>query len=434
MVTGSFRLARIPPVRFGAGRIAELPEAAAPFCSNGRRALLVTGASSLAASGRLERIRQGLVKAGLDVLSVSVAGEPTTAFIDHTCAELRGTGIEVVVGAGGGSVIDAAKAISAMLPHRNSVLDHLEDVGTGAPHSGEKVPFVAVPTTSGTGGEMTKNAVISAVGPEGYKKSIRHDAFIPDAVIVDPELMLSCPPAVTAACGMDAFTQLLEPFLSPATNPMVDALAWSGLERVAANLLPACGGGAGDVEVRAGMAYASMMSGIALANAGLGIVHGLASPLGGWFPIPHGVVCGTLVAEATAANIAALRRLREAGPGEGAGSAKGMGGGMGAEAQARASLEKYARVGALLDGSAGSTADAGPRSGSAASLDAGVDRDCDRLVERLREWTAALELPRLGAFGLVEADLDRAAAAAGNRNNPVALTREEIRGILAKRL
>jgi alcohol dehydrogenase len=434
MVTGSFRLARIPPVRFGAGRIAELPEAAAPFCRHGRRALLVTGASSLAASGRLERIREGLRKAGLDVLAVSAEGEPTTAFIDGTCAELRGAGIEVVIGAGGGSVIDAAKALSAMLPHRNSVLDHLEDVGTGAPHSGVKVPFVAVPTTSGTGGEVTKNAVLSEVGPEGYKKSIRHDAFIPDAVIVDPELMLTCPPGVTAACGMDAFTQLLEPYLSPASNPAVDALAWSGLERIAANLLPACGDGAGDVEVRAGMAYASMMSGIALANAGLGIVHGLASPLGGWFPIPHGVVCGTLVAGATAANIAALRRLRENGPsGEGGEAGTGRLADAAARARAEAGLAKYARVGALLDGADGAAARAG--FGPAGPADAReTDRACDRLVDRLREWTEALGLPPLGAFGIREADLDRVAAAAGNRNNPVALDRGEIRAILAGRL
>jgi alcohol dehydrogenase len=428
MVTGSFRMARIPPVRFGAGRIAELPEAALPF---GRRALLVTGASSLAASGRLERIREGLRKAGMDVLTVSVEGEPTAAFVDGTCADLRGAGIQVVIGAGGGSVIDAAKAISAMLPHRNSVSDHLEDVGSGAPHSGVKTPFVAVPTTSGTGGEMTKNAVLSKVGPDGYKKSIRHDAFIPDAVIVDPELMLSCPPAVTAACGMDAFTQLLEPYLSPAANPVVDALAWSGLERIAAHLLPACGDGAGDVEVRAGMAYASMLSGIALANAGLGIVHGLASPLGGWFPIPHGVVCGTLVAEATAANIAALRRLREDGSvGPGAASAKAGSLGAATRAQAVSALARYARVGSLLDDPPGARGGPGPDAGDARE----TDRSCDRLVGRLREWSDALRLPRLGAFGLRVTDLDRVAAAAGNRNNPVPLSEEEIRGILANRL
>jgi alcohol dehydrogenase len=284
-----------------------------------------------------------------------------------------------------------------MLPHRNSVLDHLEDVGANLPHSGVKVPYVAVPTTSGTGGEMTKNAVLSMVGPEGYKKSLRHDNLIPDAVIVDPELMLSCPPHVTAACGMDAFTQLLEPYLSPLASPLSDALAWSGLEKARENMVAAATGRGGDLEVRAGMAYASMLSGAALANAGLGLVHGLASPIGGFFEIPHGVVCGTLVAETTAANIAALRR---------------QGGNPGA------GLSKYAKVGVLFGGDAGK----------------GEAWNCDFLVERLHALTEALRLPRLSAYGIGEGDLDRIVAKTGNRQNPVKLSPEAIRGLLARRL
>ena len=199
---------------------------------------------------------------------------------------------------------------------------------------------------------------------------------------------------------MDAFTQLLEPYLSPIASPLTDALALSGLEKIRENLVPACTHGAGDVEVRAGMAYASMLSGVVLANAGLGIVHGLASPLGGYFPIPHGVVCGTLVASATESNIAALRR-------------KG----------ATAALEKYAKVGALFGGK-----------GGAAGPGAGTDYYCDLLVERLREWTEILALPRLGGYGIREADLPRIADKAGNRNNPVELSRDEICALLARRL
>ena len=364
----------------------------------GRHALLVTGSSSLKSSGRLDGILAALDADGIATRTVAIDGEPSTAFIDATCASLRESGIGLVIGIGGGSVIDGAKALSAMLPHGNSVLDHLEDVGRNVPHSGVKLPFVAVPTTSGTGGEMTKNAVLSDVGPDGYKKSLRHDAFIPDAVILDPELMLSCPPAVTAACGMDAFTQLLEPYLSPAASPVTDSLALGAMERVRDNLAAACGEGAGDVEVRAGMAYAAMISGIALANAGLGIVHGLASPIGGFFPVPHGVVCGTLVAPATEANIRALRAA--------AGGLRGV------------SLSKYARVGRLFGGR--------------------DDRDdawnCDFLVDRLKELTEALGLPRLGHYGLKAADLDRIAGLTGNRNNPVKLTRDEIGALLASRL
>lgn len=164
-----------------------------------------------------------------------------------------------------------------------------------------------MPTTSGTGSEVTKNAVISEVGPQGYKKSLRHDNLVPDAVIVDGELLVSCPRDVTVACGMDAFTQLTEPYLSPDCSPVTQALAWSGLEAIKDSLLPACGAGANDVSVRENMAYASLLSGVALANDGLGIVHGLASPIGGYFPVPHGVVCATLMGAAARANLKALR-------------------------------------------------------------------------------------------------------------------------------
>lgn len=392
----SFTFARMPPIQFGPGKLSALPRVARAF---GQEALLVTGKASLEAGGHLERTLDGLRAAGMRVRRIVVDAEPSTAFIDATCAALRAEGapIEVVIGIGGGSVIDGAKASSAMLPHRNSALDHLEDVGANRPHSGVKVPYVAVPTTSGTGGEMTKNAVLSMVGPNGYKKSLRHDNLIPDAVIVDPELMLTCPPHVTAACGMDAFTQLLEPFLSPLASPLSDALAWSGLEQAQANLVPAATDRGDDLEVRAGMAYASLLSGAALANAGLGLVHGLASPIGGFFEIPHGVVCGTLVAEATAANIAALRK---------------------ATGRPGSALAKYARVGILFGGDAGK----------------GEDWNCDFLCECLRILTEALHLPRLSAYGIGEGDLDRIVEKTSNRQNPVPLSPEAIRALLARRL
>lgn len=395
MVIPAFSFARMPPVHFGPGRLSALPRIASSF---GRQALLVTGASSLESTGRLQQVLDGLGKAGMQVRRLAISAEPSTAFIDRVCAELRETAppAEVVIGIGGGSVIDGAKAVSAMLPHRNSVLDHLEDVGRNVPHSGVKIPYVAVPTTSGTGGEMTKNAVLSMVGPEGYKKSLRHENLIPDAVIVDPELMLTCPPRVTAACGMDAFTQLLEPYLSPIASPLTDALAWSGMEHARKNLALSCAEGGGDVAVRAGMAYASMLSGVALANAGLGIVHGLASPIGGFFDIPHGVVCGTLVAEATAANIAALRRT----------------------GSNPAALARYARVGELFGGDAGKSA----------------DWNCGHLVDRLRALTEELGLPRLSAFGIGAGDFDRILAGTALRHNPVKLEAGEIRDLLARRL
>ena len=393
MVNSAFTFARIPPVHFGAGKLAELPRVAAAF---GTEALLITGATSLNHAGRRERVEEGLRGAGMRVHSLIIDAEPSTEFIDGTCARLKDKGFQVVIGIGGGSVIDGAKAISAMLPHANSVLDHLEDVGRNVAHSGVKIPYVAVPTTSGTGGEMTKNAVISMVGPQGYKKSLRHDNLIPDVVIVDPELMVTCPPHITAACGMDAFTQLLEPYLSPIASPLTDALAFSGLERIRDNLIPACTDRGSDLDVRAGMAYASMLSGVVLANAGLGIVHGLASPIGGFFPIPHGVVCGTLVASATESNIAALRK-RGGHPG---------------------SLAKFGKVGILFGGAA----------------EKGEAWNCDHLVATLRAWTEALKLPRLGAYGITAADLDRIAAKTSTRHNPVKLDRDELGELLSRRL
>lgn len=389
----AFNLARVPPITFGPGTISRLQSLIESF---GSRVLFVTGGSPERTPAYLGKVWEKLDRGAMEWNQVHVSGEPGTAFVDLTCRHLRYRDFEVVVGIGGGSVIDAAKAISAMLPHENSILDHLEGVGRGIPHDGRKIPFIAIPTTSGTGGEVTKNAVLSEVGPEGYKKSIRHDNLIPDRVLIDPELMVTCPPEVTAACGMDAFTQLLEPLVSTASNPLTDTLALSGLSFIQKNLEAACGQGASDPDIRAGMAYGSLQSGICLANAGLGIVHGLASPLGGRFPIPHGVVCGTLLASATRVNIRALRR-------------NGSG---------HAALNKYAQAGALF--------------GEAGSSDPSYL--CDHLVHRLEHWVEHFRLPRLSHYGVKATDLDAILAQTQNRHNPVQLNPAEIREILESRL
>jgi alcohol dehydrogenase class IV len=284
-----------------------------------------------------------------------------------------------------------------MLTQAGSVVDYLEGVGTGAVHSGAKIPFVAVPTTSGTGSEATKNAVLSRVGSGGFKKSLRHDNFVPDVAVLDPVLTLSCPPPVTAACGLDAFTQLLESYVSTQASPMTDGLAEQGISHMAPHLVSACGEGAGDPAVRAPLACGALLSGITLANAGLGVVHGLASTLGGWFEIPHGVVCGTLMASAASATI---RKLQERhGPDHPA-------------------LKKYARAGALVCGR--STGD--------------PLRDCRLLVEKMEEWIDRLAVPGLSRFGIRGEDLDRIARNSGSKNNPVSLEPEEIEALLRERL
>jgi len=223
--------------------------------------------------------------------------------VDEAVKNYRHTGIELIVGIGGGSVLDAAKAIAGLLPYGNSVMDHLEGVGKGIEYQGPAMPFIAVPTTAGTGSEATKNAVLSRIGADGFKKSFRHDTLVPQVAIVDPDLLASCSAEIIAANGMDAFTQLLESYVSINANPITDALAISGITAFREGFFSVWENTDTAKSGRSQLAYAALLSGINLAQTGLGSVHGLASPLGAFFPMPHGVVCGTLVAEATAINI-----------------------------------------------------------------------------------------------------------------------------------
>ena len=389
-----FRYARMPDIRFGPGTVSQLSGIVA---SRAASVLAVTGTAA-SSSPQWRQFAADLHRAGVSMDHLIHSGEPTPEFVDETAAGRRHAGIELVVGWGGGSVIDAAKAISAMLLRAEPVLDFLEDVGTRQLTDGRKVPYVAVPTTAGTGSEATKNAVLSRVGANGFKKSLRHDAFVPDLAVIDPELALSCPAPVTAACGMDALTQLLEGYVSLAASPMTDALALSGLEAVGPAIKRAVTDGAGDLDARTHMAYAALMSGAVLANAGLGIVHGMASPAGGLYPIPHGVACGTLIAAATEMNIATLTAQGEHG---------------------RAALAKYARAGELLRG-----AEPAPN----------METGCQWLMDRLWALTRSLDMPRLRHYGIDEAGVERIVAGAANKNNPVPLEPAQMAAILLKRL
>ncbi len=389
-----FSFAGIPSVQFGAGRFSAVPGLAAGY---GNTCLIVTGAKSYQGS-RWDRLIAGLATAGVAYHHYQVAGEPSPSVVDEAVATFDAAGITSVIAWGGGSVVDAGKAISAMLPSGDPVKPYLEMVGDGKAHNGIKVPFIAVPTTSGTGSEATKNAVLSDIGPAGFKCSLRHDNFVPDHAILDPELMTSCPAEVTASCGMDAFTQLLESYVSTKSNPVTDALAWSGLENIQDNILLACGVGAGDTRVRGAMAYAALMSGITLANAGLGAVHGMAGPMGGLFPIPHGVACGTMLAPVTAATIRKLFALH------------------GPENQL---LMKYAAVGFLLAGS---------------DITSDVRGGCDLLIETIYEWTEALPLGRLSSYGITDEDVEMIAASTDNKNNPVPLDEGELKKVIRERL
>jgi alcohol dehydrogenase len=383
---------------FGAGTLSDVPELVA---GHGKSALIVTGDRSFRAGPSWEFLSDALNQLGVRYYSLSIKEEPSPQVVDESVAEFHGTGIEVVLGIGGGSVLDAAKAIAGLLPHGNSVMDHLEGVGAGQPYLGPATPFIAVPTTAGTGSEATKNAVLSVVGEDGFKKSFRHEALVPAYAVVDPELLATCPPALIAANGMDALTQLIEAYVSSRANPFTDALALSGIEAVKRGLLAAYEGGDEPeaADGRTAMAYGSLISGITLAQVGLGSVHGLASPIGAFFPIPHGVVCGTLLAPATEINIAALGEREPTNP----------------------ALMKYAELADYL-------CDQVPSD----------DEDAlDMLVDTLNDLTEHLDIPLLSEYGITEDDIDRIVAnsrGSSMQTNPIVLADEEIADIVYARL
>ncbi|GAJ04028.1 unnamed protein product, partial [marine sediment metagenome] len=231
----------------------------------GNNVLYVIGGSSLKNSGKWDEIESRMQKNNTSFSSISVYGEPTPKFVDDAVTKFRNHEIDVIVGIGGGSVIDAGKAISAMLPKKDSIKNYLEGVGIKT-HDGKKIPYIAVPTTSGTGSEATKNAVITEVGIEGFKKSLRHDNLIPNYTVIDPELVLSCPNSVSASCGMDAFTQLLEAFVSLKANLITDTFAMSGMKKMKDAIIPVCNEKKSDINLRSAMAYGALLSGIVLAN------------------------------------------------------------------------------------------------------------------------------------------------------------------------
>jgi alcohol dehydrogenase len=391
-----FSLARFPRIEFGSGCIDRLPALVSGY---GKHVLLVTGASSLQTSPAWERIQRDLQQAGITHEHTRVNGEPSPQLIDAVVKQFSGHSIDVVLGIGGGSVLDAAKAIAGLLRVGDTVMDYLEGVGPEKPYRGPAVPFIAVPTTAGTGSEATRNAVLSVQGENGFKKSFRDEQLVPEYAVVDPELLATCPPAQIAANGMDALTQLIESYVSTGANRVTDALALDGITAARDSLLPLYDDPAGAAHAREGMAYAALVSGITLAQTGLGSVHGLASPLGAFFPIAHGVVCGTLVATATRMNIEAMRAREPDNP----------------------ALVRYSVLGELLCQQTFST----------------IAVAQDALVAHLEDWTAHMEIPRLGQCDITPGDFDRIVAncrGSSMRTNPIVLTDAEILEILHQRL
>jgi len=368
----------------GAGRAAELPEVLAGL---GSRVLVCTGTSP----GRHAGLLAGL---GLPARVFPVAGEPTIELARAGAAAAREHRADVIAAVGGGSVIDTGKAVAMLAGNGGDPLDYLEIIGSGQAITQPSAPCVAVPTTAGTGAEVTANAVLAA--PEhGLKASLRSPLMIPRVALVDPELTLSCPAPVTAASGLDALTQCLEPFVSVRANPLTDGLAREGLRRAASGLRAAYADGT-DLAARTDMSLCSLLGGMALANAKLGAVHGLAGVIGGTADIPHGAACAALLPAVIEANVAALWSTPDGGR----------------------ALQRYAEAAQLLTGE------------PAASIEDGL--------AWIRETITLLALPGLGAFGIQPQHADDIAATAATsssmQGNPVFLSHGDLRAILLQSL
>lgn len=386
-----FQFTRLPLIFFGQGRMSMLPALIKRY---GTAVILVTGKSSFLNSEKYGILTDALKKQGVVYYNVVISGEPSPEMIDNAVKRFINIKIDVIAGIGGGSVLDGGKAISAMLYKEEPVQTFLESVGTRE-HPGTKIPFIAVPTTSGTGSEATKNAVISRISTDGFKKSLRHDNFVPDIALADPELTLNCPPAITAASGMDCFTQLTEAFLSDKSNEYTDSLAWEGIKAIKSSLVRSFRQG-NDIEARSGMSFAALTSGICLANAGLGVVHGFASSIGGMYNIPHGIICGTLMAPANALTVRILRK----------------------ENTNLSALNKFNRLGRLF----------------LEEENYSDDYYIDGFIHFLEKLSVDLRLPDLKQFGIGKKDAERICGVTEIKNSPVKLNRDDLVEILTGRL
>jgi alcohol dehydrogenase class IV len=369
-----FEFATATRIIFGEGTAGTLPELARTF---GSHPLVVTGASSERAAALIS---------ALSAETFAVPAEPTVDLVREGAQRVQAAACDVIISLGGGSAIDAGKAIATIATNGGEPLEFLEVVGKGRAIAAAPLPFIAVPTTAGTGSEVTRNAVLAS--PEhGVKASLRSPLMLPRVALVDPELTYGLPPAVTACTGLDALTQLIEPYVSARANPLTDAICIEGMKHVAGSLRRAYRNGT-DQQARRGMALASLFGGLALANAGLGVVHGFAAPLGGSWKAPHGALCAALLPHGMAANVAALRTRMPQHP----------------------ALERYTAIARLLTGRADAAAEEG--------------------IEWVRALCGELNVPPLRTWGITEADLpgvvEKAAHASSMKANPLPLTGEEL--------
>ena len=375
----NFEFATATRILFGAGMAARLGENAK---SHGHRALVVTGANP----HRAGRLLANLAANGIPTTTFAVSGEPEIATVENGTALAKSAQCDYVISLGGGSVIDAGKAIAAMMKNDGRLLDYLEIIGGGQTLKKRSAPFIAIPTTAGTGAEVTRNAVLAS--PEHkLKVSLRSPKMLPYVALIDPELTYDLPPALTASTGLDALTQLIEPYVCLRANPMTDAYCIDGIRRAARSLREVVFNGQ-NKSAREDLSLASLFGGLALANAGLGAVHGFAGPIGGMFPAPHGAVCAALLPHVMAANIKALRE----------------------RSPQSSTLGRYQHIASLLTGDPQATADDG--------------------VAWVQKLVSDLPVLRLNTYGIREehvADIvAKAANASSMKANPVVLTAAEL--------
>ncbi len=380
-----FEFATATRIVFGQGTLKEAAPIAASF---GRRALIVTGSTTEHATALGEQLKS----LNVEVARFGVSGEPAIETVQSGMQIAREHQSDVIIGLGGGSAIDTGKAIAALLTNPGDPLDYLEVIGRGQTLQHVPLPYIAIPTTAGTGAEVTRNAVLAS-HEHHVKVSLRSPLMLPLVAIVDPELTYGLPPSITASTGLDALTQLIEPYTCNSPNPLADAVCREGMQRAARSLKRAYQNGE-DAAAREDMSIAALFGGLALANAKLGAVHGFAGPLGGLFPAPHGMICARLLPFVVEANVRALQAREPTAP----------------------ALKRYEEVAQLLTG----------RSTAGAS-DA---------IEWLHQLGADLNVAPLSRFGFTANDIPMVVAqaqkASSMKGNPLALTDEELQRTLAQ--
>jgi alcohol dehydrogenase class IV len=379
----SFEFATANNIIFGRGKLADLKKIAPAY---GSRVLVVTSGSE----ARAEPLYQILDQTSIAYASLRVTAEPTIELARLGVEMAREFGAAFVIGFGGGAAVDAGKAIAALSTNPGDPLDYLEVIGRGMPLTNAPLPYIAIPTTAGTGSEVTRNAVLASA-EHRVKVSLRSPLMLPRVALIDPELMVSLPPEVTASTGMDALTQVIEPFVSNTANPITDAFCRDAIARAARSLRRAYADGT-DIAAREYMALAALFGGLALANAKLGAVHGFAAPIGGMFDAPHGAVCAALLGPVMRANIAALHSRMSDHP----------------------TLDRYKEVACLLTGNSDANAEDG--------------------AAWIEEITRDLAIPGLGAYGIAASDLEeiarKASQASSMKGNPIELTVGELVSVL----